>query len=256
MERSNQVKSIWKAFMILEELDRSRELSLQELSQKLDMDKGTLHRILSTLKDGGYVRQNTANRKYANSLKLLQMGSNVLIHEDVRTLAEPFIKELAEKSGETVNLGQLFEKKVTYIDKIESKETIRVGLGVGKSIPLYCTGLGKSILAFQQEQEIDRLMDGVQLHAYTSHTVSNRDELMNKLLEIRKNGYCIDDEEYVAGLISFGAPIYSLRGQIQHAVSIAIPKYRYQEERDKDRIVRLITSTARRISEQLGYQKG
>lgn len=252
-EKNNRVRSIEKALNILEVLNQDQELSLGEISERLGMDKGTAHRLIGTLRHAGYIDQNLKNKKYTNSFKLFEMGSNVVDKKGLRKTAEPFIEEAALLAGETINLGVLYENHIIYIDKIESHEMIKVGLNIGKRIPTYCTGLGKAILAFSAIKVIDEVLSDVDYHQYTDKTVKNRHDLNRQLEEIRLNGYCIDDEEYVEGLVCVAAPIFDRTGEPVAAISISVPKYRYLEGvRNKD-FIGIAKQTSVKISKKLGY---
>ncbi len=252
-ERTNRVRSLEKALNILEVLNQEHELSLGEISDRLNMDKGTTHRLIRTLKHSGYIDQNLMNRKYANSIKLFEMGSNVVDKRGLRKTAEPFIEEAALLAGETINLGVIFENHIIYIDKIEGHETIKVGLNIGKRIPIYCTGLGKAILAFTQPNAVDGLLKDMVFEKFTLKTVLNRIELDKQLEDIRRNGFCIDDEEYVEGLICIAAPIFDHSGEPVAAISVSLPKYRYKEAIRLKDFSGIAKETALKISEKLGY---
>lgn len=253
LERNNRVRSIEKALSILEVLNQDHELSLGEISIRLNMDKGTVHRLIGTLKHSGYIDQNPNNRKYANSFKFFEMGNNVVDKKGLRKTAEPLIEEAALLAGETINLGVLYESHIIYIDKIESHETIKVGLNIGKRIPVYCTGLGKVILAFSPKKVVDSILKDISFEAFTQKTVKNRQELNNQLEEIRKRGYCMDDEEYVEGLICVAAPIFDHSGEPVAAISISVPKYRYTESIRITDFTAIAIETAKNISRKLGH---
>lgn len=253
-ENGNRVRSIEKALSILEVLNQDQELSLGEISEKLNMDKGTTHRLIGTLKHSGYVDQNPINRKYTNSFKLFEMGNNVVDKKGLRKAAEPFIEEAALLAGETINLGIIFENHIIYIDKIESHETIKVGLNIGKRIPIYCTGLGKVMLAFTEPKVVNRILKDVVFETFTSKTVKSRQELDDQFSEIQKSGYCMDDEEYVEGLICIAAPIFDHSGEPVAAMSISVPKYRYTEAIKNKDFTAIAIATAYKISKKLGYK--
>ncbi len=254
-ERSNRVKSIEKALNILDLLDREHELSLGDISEKLDMDKGTAHRLLSTLKFSGYIDQNPVTRKYANSFKLFEMGNNVADKIGVRKVASKHIESASALAGETINLGIIQESNVIYIDKIESHETIKVGLNIGKKIPVYCTGLGKAMLAFMTSEQSDKILKDIFFERFTSHTTTNRQTLDRQLIQIRTDGFFIDDEEYVEGLICIAAPIFDHTGHPVAAVSVSVPKYRYAEASKCTNFIEIIKETAAKISRDLGYKQ-
>lgn len=252
--KSNSVKSVMKAFLIMEELDKSGELSIGELSERLLMDKATVHRLVTTIKDAGYVNQNQNSKKYSNSLKLLAMGNRVMDKTGIRHISRPYMEELAEKTGETINLGVRVENKIIYIDKLESSSTIKVGLGIGTSVPSYCSGLGKAILAFTSDEQKEEILDSISFEKFTDHSITDRASLNKELNKIKKKGFSIDDEEYVVGLICFGAPIFDFHGNPIAAISVSCPKYRYDEKSHLQLYTGLALEAARNISKRMGYK--
>lgn len=253
-KRSNMVQSLVRALDIIELLDREGELGISEISSILGLEKTTVHRLISTLKFKGYVAQNKSNQKYSNSFKLFEMGNNVVEGLGLRRQAQPFMEELAEKSHEAVNLAILDGKRMVYIDKIESSETIKVDLRIGKRLPVYCTGLGKVMLAFMPEERVHEMFKGETFVKYTINTTDNIQGLMIELRRIKAQGYSIDNEEYVPGLVCVAAPVMSFRGEVVAALSVAAPKYRLEEgERDLDCMINLVRTAARKLSREMGH---
>lgn len=253
-EKSNSVKSVMKAFLIMEELDKSGEMSIGDLSERLRMDKATVHRLINTIKEAGYVDQNPDNKKYSNSLKLLAMGNRVMDKTGIKHISRTYIEELAEKTGETVNLGTRVGNKIYYIDKLESNSTIKVGHSIGTNVPCYCSGLGKVILAFSDEMIVREILDSVSFEKFTDHSIIDKKQLLEELSRVREKGYSVDDEEYVIGLICFGAPIFDYHGNPVAAISVSCPKYRYEEEIHQPLYSGLVMEEALKISKRLGYK--
>ncbi len=253
-EKSNNVKSVMKALLIMEELDKSGELSIGDLSERMLMDKATVHRLINTIKDAGYVNQNPDNKRYSNSLKLLAMGNRVMEKSGVKHIARPYVEELARKTGETINLGIRVGNKIIYVDKLESSSTIKVGLGIGVSVPSYCSGLGKAILAFTPEPELKEIIDSITFEGFTDHSIIDSGLFMKELEKIKQKGYSVDDEEYVDGLICFGAPIFDFHGKPIAAISVSCPKYRYDEEKHLHLYTGLAVEAAGSISNRMGYK--
>ncbi len=253
--KSNSVKSVVKAFLLMEELDKSGEMSIGDLSERLQMDKATVHRLVNTIKDAGYVNQNPDNKKYANSLKLLAMGNRAMEKTGVRHIARPYMEELSEKTGETINLGMRVGNKIIYVDKMESSSTIKVGLGIGVSVPSYCSGLGKAILAFTSADELEELLDSIVFEKFTEHSITDREHFQRELERIRRDGYAVDDEEYVDGLMCFAAPIFDFHGNPIASVSVSCPKYRYDADRHFQMYTGLTVEAARNISGMMGYKR-
>lgn len=253
-ENHNHVKSVLKAFLILEELDKKDEMSISELSDSLNMDKGTVHRLINTIKDAGYVIQNPVNKKYANSLKLFAMGSRVVEKTGLKQIARPYLEKLAKETKETANLGLRIDRSIIYIDKIESNSTIKVGIDIGVSIPDYCTGMGKAVIAFLTVEGRNALFASYTFIKYTKNTAVDSVSLEKNLEQVRERGYSTDDEEFVEGLISFGAPIFDYHGKPIAAISVSCPKYRYEESANKNYFSNNVAKAAMEISIQLGYR--
>lgn len=251
---SNHVKSILKAFLIMEELDKAGELSIGDLSERLSMDKATIHRLVNTIKDAGYVNQNADNKKYSNNLKLLAMGIKVMERVAIKQISYPYMKILSEQSRETVDLGIFIDNQIIYIDRIEPSFTMKAGPGIGSSLPVCCTALGKAILAFLPVKEMKEVLKKITLEKYTENTLVEQQLLEQSLQTIRKLGYSVDNEEYTEGLICFGAPIINYHGIPVAAIGISCPKYRYNERKHFKQFSELVIDAAKNISKQLDYK--
>ena len=252
--RDNTVKSVIKALEILELLNRETELGISQMADQLQWDKSTVHRLTATLKAKGYVRQNKINQKYANSMKLFEMGSGVVERLGIRRQCQPYLEELARKTAETVNLALPDGKEIIYVDKIESRATIKVDLSIGRRLPMYCTGLGKAILAWLGEDEVTALLAEEIFVAHTPNTITSLQALKKELLLIQKQGYSLDNEEYVPGLKCIASPIFNHLGKPIAAISIAIPEYRYREKDADIGYAAKVMEISSQISREMGYQ--
>ncbi|WP_304508020.1 IclR family transcriptional regulator [Anaerotignum sp.] len=254
VKRENCVKSILKAFQIIEAIDRFGELSIGQLSQTLSMDKATVHRLINTIKEAGYIVQNPYTRKYSNSVKLFTIGNHIIERTGVKEIARPYIEAVAKETKETINLSMHSGNDIVYVDKIESDSPIKVGIKVGTALPMYCTGMGKAILAFLPEDTLNEIIKHTNFKKRTAKTVAGKEALLDQLKLVRKNGYAKDGEEYVDGLISFAAPIFDYRNSPVAALSISMPKLRYNEGEQRQYFVSLVKKTAAALSKELGNQ--
>ena len=251
-ERSNLVKSVIKALDLMEILAGKGELSIGELNDHLGWDKSTIHRLLSTLREKGYVQQNPQNQKYRAGIKIFEVGNQVVERLGFRRQCQPYLESLAATTKETVNLAVRDGKDIIYIDKIESSATIKVDLAVGKRLPMYCTGLGKAILAHMPEQEAMKILQSETMKAHTPKTLITLEAIQEQLALIRQKGYSLDDEEYVEGLVCVAAPVRNHRGEVMAAISIAVPQYRFAEGEKKLHYTKKVAETAGKISTELG----
>ena len=251
----NTVKSIIKAFAIIEALDEAGPLSIGELSKMLAMDKATVHRLINTVKDIGYVTQNLETKKYSNSIKLFEIGRNVITKTGLFEAARPYIESLSAETGESINLGIVRDNKIVYVDKKEGKSAIKVSIKIGTSIPMHCTGMGKAVLSHMNETERENIVNQIEYKRYAKNTSLDKETLLRRLDKSHKLGYSIDNEEYIDDLISFGAPIFNYKGDPIAAISISFPKSRYDEADHGVAYPVLIKDAAANISKQMGYIK-
>lgn len=249
----SHVKSVIKAFLILEELDLGGELSLAELSSRLSMDKATVYRLLNTIKEAGYINRNEETKKYSNSLKLQAMGNRVEEQVSIKNIAKPYLDYLSDETNETVNLGIYKDGRVVYIDKVESRSKIKVDLGVGTSIPAYCSALGKAVLSQMNMIRVESIIDQIHFEKFTESTIDNKPDFKRELLKAREDGYAVDNEEYMEGLMCFASAILDFHGNPIAAISLALPCYRYDEIRDLKKYSDAVMKIAGKISAQIGY---
>ncbi len=231
--REYVVKSVLKALDILELLDSEPGLGVTEISGRLEMEKSTAFRLLNSLMLRGYVRKDPESHRYSNGFRLFEMGNNVVRNMGLKEQAFPFLQELSRRTGEAVNLAIRDGKDVVYLDKIESQATIKVDLHVGKRMPMYCTGLGKALLAFMDPEEVKGLYPDETFERFTQNTHRNLSSLMKELKRIRKQGFAWDNEEYVRDILCIAAPVFGTGGDVVAALSVALPKFRYDSDHGK-----------------------
>ena len=241
------IHSVEKAFFLLEVLAKNGlELGVIELCRKTGLAKGTIHRLLGTLKNLGYIDQNPTNRKYRLTIKILKLGFPVTDNIGISHL-KPFMKNLSQKFNETVNLAILDRDEIMYLYSNGGDNTLKFDLKIGSHQPAYCAALGRVLLAYLPEEEIDRYLQRVELKAYTPFTITDKDKLKKELKEIRKREYAFIKEEYMPGVFCVAVPIKNFQGDICIGMSFSIPTARY----DKNKIALLINaliSTSKKIT--------
>lgn len=227
------------------------ELGISEMAKRLTLAKSTVHRLALTLIHAGLLEQNSENGKYRLGLTMFELGSLVRRQMDISNQAKPFLKMLMEKTGETVHLAILDHQSVVYINKIESRQAIRMSTSVGSRNPLHCTGVGKALLAFQPPERIEEIIANG-LNPRTPKTITEADVLRRELAAIRARGYAIDDEEVEIGLRCLAVPIRDYTGAVIASLSVAGPAQRMTMK-----ALHLLApdaiQTGRAISQRLGH---
>src|SRR3990170_6146356 len=170
------------------------ELGITTLAGRLRLAKSTVHRLAATLTRAGFLEQNAETGKYRLGVALFELGALVRRRMDVAKEARPKLRELLEKTGETVQLGIVDHYSVLYVYEMESPRAIRMAAAVGGRAPLHCTAVGKVLLAFQPADFVNRVLE-TGLTAYTPKTLTRRDAVLAMLTEVRAREHAIDDEE-------------------------------------------------------------
>lgn len=246
-----QIKSLEKAKNILELLAVEGELFVSEIGKKLGMHRSHAHRFLATLRSLGLLEQSEDTR-YRLSFKLFEWGMAVANHMEVRQIAHSFLLDLKARHEETTNLGILDGINVVYADKIESSHLLRMDLAIGCQVPLYCTALGKVMLANRPERDVRKLFHKKKLERHTPNTITSISELLGKLTEIREKGYAVDDEELALGVRCIAVPIFNCTGNCIAAISIAGPSLRMTIEK-MEKIKPDIMAVGKTVSMKLGF---
>lgn len=246
------VSAAVRVLAVLDQLSRQRAVGLEELSRQLKLAKPTVYRFLLTLQELGYARRIDGER-WAMSMKMFNMGSRALDHLDLHAAARPIAEQLAEELGETVHMGVLDGDSAVYVLKIESKYTIRMYSRVGRRMPLYCTAIGKVLLAWMTPAERDEALEGVRLVAFNPRTITTRAALDEAVAQVRQQGYAVDDEEREDGVHCIGAPVFDYTGAVVAAISVSWPTFRFTPGEEGEKIERTKEAAAR-ISAILGYE--
>ncbi len=243
MPKDNTVKSLKRAIAVLDCFSQKEpELSVTEIARKLDMQKSTIFNILSTFQESGILIKNPSNSKYQLGYKLLHLSyiinSGISIREDFL----PFMKEIANATGEVCYFGLLDGLEVLYIEAVYPMNQLQARNILGERAPLYCTGLGKAMLANLSEDQISAVLTGP-MPPFTKCTITDPDVLRNELEEIRQNGFAVDNMEHEFGIRCVAVPVFGLSGNVLGAVSVSGPSPRF----DPPTVVR----TAAIITERL-----
>jgi len=159
------------------------------------------------------------------------------------------MEELSKKYNEAINLAKLDKDEIIYIHKIESFTTLKLDLKLGSRHPAYCTGLGKALLAYLEEDELSFYLERVELKKFTSNTITHREKLKQELILIKQQGYSFDKEEYTEGVCCLAAPVRDYTNKVCAALSIAIPLVRLKSN-EKTFMIKDIISAADSISYQ------
>ena len=255
MERGG-VQSLDRAFDLLELLCRSQNgMGIQQLSEETGLHKSTVHRLVNAMAERGYVRKDTENAIYRAGMHICELSDYIQENLDVVSLARDAMERLSRKTSETVHLVMRQGNEIVYIHKVEGLHgVIRMVSRIGATRPLYCTGVGKAILASMDRGEALQCWNSSQIEAYTPYTIIRQTAFLHELEVIRQQGYALDNEENELDVRCVAAAIPDWRGQVQYAIFISAPLSRMTDERIESMIPELLKARDE-ISTMLGGRK-
>jgi DNA-binding IclR family transcriptional regulator len=248
-----RVKSLGRALAILDILgQKGCERSLGEIAQLAKLPPSTVHRLLSSLQQRGFVVQDKTTSNYALGENLILLGRKAEMQRDVRMIARPALEQLARTTRETVNLTTLVGNSVVQLDHVDSPNILKVTWDSGQQFPVYASASGKVFLAYLTEDERQRMFRSLKPHAFTKRTIVNAKKSRTEFELIRRRGYAIDDAEREEGVRCVAAPIFNSRGRVIAAVSVSGPSLRLALAK-LEKLAKPLLETASAISTLLGH---
>ncbi len=228
--RRGPTGSLARAMALLDEIARHGPLRFAQIQERSQLPKATLHRALTELQNERLVQFDERSLTYMAGFRVLELANNVWSRSDLRTLARDQLEHLCELSNETVQLSVHSDTHAIYLDSVESDNNIRMSMGVGTSIPLYCTGAGKALLASCPSVQQRDIIDRISFTAFTPNTITDKNRLLDELVSIRQLGFAEDNEEHFIGIRCLAAPVVTCDGHAVAAVSICGPTFRISDD--------------------------
>lgn len=252
-QKSARFDAVDRAVAVLRVLERADQpMSLSMIAREVGLGQPTTSRYVSSLVGHGLIAKVNGNR-YVLGIGLYILGQKSLHRRDVRTVARPYLETLHEQFNETVSFALWLRDELVVVDCIEAMQTLRQGASVGVTNPWHASSLGKSILAWLDAHEVNRLIKASGLPRYTQNTLITLDQLRGEFPLIRERGYAVDNEESAIGGRCIGAPVYDEAGRPLGAISISGPIARVTDE-DLPSTGRRVAEIADQISRAMGYE--
>ncbi len=246
------VPAVERVFDMLEFLvSTGAACNITDISRHLNIPKSSVFGILYTLRQRGYIEK-LPDERYGLTLKLFGLGASMVATLDVRQQVAPVLRKLAAETNITTHLAVLANDEAVYIDRVEGAGSIRLTAYVGCRRPLHSTGIGKALLAWLPESEIDRIIASRGLTAFMPRTISSPAALKAELAQVRSNGYGVSMEENEPGVCGIGAPIFDHTGQVAAAVNLAGTVLQIKKK-DIPFLGACVARAAAEMSERLGY---
>lgn len=244
----SEVQTLARGLRILVRLaEAPNGLGITELAEEYDVDKAGMSRLLQTLAAYGFAEKEPGTRRYILGPQIVRLSRIVLTRMPLRETAKPYLRQLVDSTGECAHLAILAQGQALYIDQVESSSALRVTTGVGHLSPLYCTALGKVLLAFGVSPMPDSLKQ------YTPRTITDPKSLQHHIETVKNQGYAIDDEEYELGVRCIAIPVFDYRDKCVAAMGISGPTSRLPLE-TLQRVISSVQEIGKSLSAVLSFK--
>jgi DNA-binding IclR family transcriptional regulator len=252
-KRTYNITALQRGLRLLQLFTQSeRGLTAMQVARHSGLPVSTVHRFLVNLESSGFLNC-SAEGTYHLGIACFSIGQAALGQLDIRRLSLPHLRELNQHTRETIHLTVRYGLTAVYVEKLDSPEHLRIHSRIGVSVPLYCTAVGKVLLAYMPADEQQAVLAQMELKRLTPNTAGNLQELQTELQRVRKNGYACDLEEHEPHIRCIAAPIWDHLGSVQASLSITAPVVRMPVSRLRQ-LAPMIQEAGLRISRELGYQ--
>lgn len=214
MTKSQRIPTNLRTLKILEVLGSSESaMTATEINAKLDLPKQTVHRLCATLEQNGFINRKDMSKKYQIARRLRIMGAGLLHSSRDYIARHQILLGVNEQIGETVNYAVPGADGMNYLDRVETDWAFRIQQPIGSSVPFHCTASGKCFLASLPKRHQLALVESLNLTAMTVNTITDKAVLIDELSEISANGYALDREEFMPGLLAIAVPIFDVENR-------------------------------------------
>ena len=252
-KRKYQITALQRGLQVLQLFTQApRGLTAMQVAKLSGLPVSTVHRLLVNLENTGFLNC-SADGIYHLGLACFAIGQAALGQLDIRRLSLPYLLELNQQTRETIHLTVRHGLSAVYVEKIDSPEQLRIHSRIGAAVPLYCTAVGKVMLAYMPDEEREQILRQVELRRITANTIGSLQELQNELQRVRKNGYACDMEENELHIRCIAAPIWDHTGAVHSSLSITAPVVRMPVTRVRQ-LAPMIQEAGLQISRELGYR--
>jgi IclR family acetate operon transcriptional repressor len=254
-KRSYNITALQRGLRLLHIFSESADgLTAKHVAERSRLPVSTVHRFLANL-EGARFLNCTGDGVYHLGIACFAIGQAALGQLDIRRVSLPYLQELNRQTRETIHLTVRHGLTAVYVEKLDSPEQLRIFSRIGAAVPLYCTAVGKVMLAHMLDDEREKILPQLAMQRLTPNTVGNLQELEAELYRVRKNGYACDLEEHELHIRCVAAPIWDHSGGVNASLSITAPAVRMTITRLRQ-LATLIQTAGLQISQELGYQSG
>lgn len=243
-------QTLARGLVILEQFTSHRsEWGVRELGRKLDLNPATVHRLVTTLANIGYLEQDHDTQRYALGPKVMRLAELYTMHNPISSIAQKIFRKYSERFPYNFYLGKLFGYEIVYLAAHDGRAPIKVVVEPGGTIALHSTAVGLSLLAHQHDDYIESFLNMGQLEHFTSQTLTDPQRVLERLVRVREQGYAINRGEHYEDVGAVGMPIVKPGRRVEYGISLAYPQHLVAEGRIE--IPELLDLTAQ-IADEIG----
>ena len=229
---SDTIPTNLRLLLVLEEVARAGvPVTPTDVNIQLGLPKPTIHRLFATLEDEGFLQHDIDGRAYSPGHRFRHMATGVLSSLRIRAARLAVLRKLSATVGETCNIALPDRDAMIYLERIETEWPLRIQLPIGTTVPFYCTASGKMYLSTLPKSHLARYATSETLKANTGNTITDSDTLIEAIDNVRKNGYSLDNEEFMDGMIAAAVPILDGNGRMVATLSFHAPTIRFSIEK-------------------------
>ncbi|MDR7419731.1 MAG: IclR family transcriptional regulator [Armatimonadota bacterium] len=229
-----------------------RPLSARELAAEVRLPRPTVYRLMHTLSSHGLVLPTAEG--FVIGPRILTLAAQRLEQIELRAVGRRWLRDLRDRTGETVHLAVLEQGQVVYVDKVESPGPLRMASAVGKIVPAHCTALGKAMLAYEPHDTVRRALDMHGMPRRTPNTITDLRRLFDDLAVVRARGFAIDNVENEDGIRCVAAAIFDHEGRVSGAVSVSGAASSVTLDRARRDLGPRVRRVAQQISREMGWR--
>lgn len=246
------LQTVERALMILEIIS-TQSRSQKQLEEITGFNRSAVRRLVFTLLDNGYIEKDVNTNKFKLGLKVVELSSLRLNQVELKTEAVPFLRELSMQTNQVCHMGILLTDEVVYIEKIQPINSISMYSSIGTRLPVYCSAMGKVLLAGLLDDEVFNLLKRIEIKKVTYNTHTDIENIMQQVRTARKVGYAIDNAENEENIWCIGVPIYDYKRMVVAAISTSGNNKEIVKEGNP--IIEKVKKTALEISKRIGFSK-
>lgn len=250
---NNKNKTVVRSMDVLNLFIEHTELSFQEIINLSGIPKTSVYRMLMSLEEMEFLEKGS-DSKYRLGLLFLKFGHLVLARIDIRKIAYPFMNELHNDVKEAINLIVRDGNEAIYIEKIDTKQKVRLYTAIGRKSPLYAGACSRAILSFLPDSEVQEYLESIEPKSFALGTITDKDKIYETIKQARIDGFTISHSELENHTSAIASPIFNHKGEVVAGISIAGIEAKYQDE-NIENYAKKVKKVAEEISMRLGYME-